>query len=83
MAIRVVLMPHEFNNGDRVVKNDRTWVVNDFDTWGRGIGVGIVVEPPFRVDDLGEVDVWWPAGRCFEKIDGLLPAPDTREISSK
>ena len=75
-------MPYVFKVGDRVVKNERTWVVNDFDNWGRGIGVGVVVEPPFRVDDLGEVDVRWPHGRCFEKIEGLLPAPDVEEISS-
>jgi hypothetical protein len=76
-------MPREFKIGDSVVKNDRTWIVNDFGTWGRGIGVGIVVEPPFRVNDLGEVDLRWPAGRSFEKIDGLLPAPYTEETSNK
>ncbi len=76
-------MPYVFKVGDRVVKNERTWVVNDFDNWGRGIGVGVVVEPPFRVDDLGEVDVRWPHGRiALRKIEGLLPAPDVEEISS-
>jgi hypothetical protein len=76
-------MPNEFKAGDRVVKNEKTWVVNAFDGWGRGIGIGVVVEPPFRVDDLGAVDVLWPHGRCFEQIEGLLPAPDAEEVSSQ
>lgn len=30
--------------GDKVIKK-KTWIPNDFDNWGRGIGIGIVVEP--------------------------------------
>jgi hypothetical protein len=45
-------------------------VANEFDGWGRGVGVGVVVEGPFEVD--GEVDVRWPAGRCFERVEGLV-----------
>jgi hypothetical protein len=56
---------NQFNIGDKVVKNEETWEPNDFDGWGRGIGVGIIVEPPFEMDE-GEVDVRWPNGRCFE-----------------
>lgn len=63
-------MDQTFQVGDRVVKNEATWVASDFDAWGRGIGVGVVVEGPFEVD--GEVDVRWPGGRCFERIDGLV-----------
>jgi hypothetical protein len=69
-------MPRSFSVGDKVVKNDKTWVANDFDSWGRGIGIGVVVEPPFPMAD-SEVDVRWPAGRCFEDTFGLLPAPET------
>jgi hypothetical protein len=54
-----------FHIGDQVIKNPSTWVVCEFDGWGRGMGVGIVVEPPF-VLDADEVDVRWPGGRCFE-----------------
>ena len=57
--------------GDRVIKNPETWEVTEFDQWGRGIGVGIIVEPPFELDDL-TVDVRWKNGRCFENINGLI-----------
>ena len=59
--------------GDYVVKNPSNWVANDFDSWGRGIGIGRVVESPFDLQD-NEVDVRWPAGRCFEYVEQLLPA---------
>jgi hypothetical protein len=65
-----------FKIGDRVIINPVTHRPNPFDAWGRGLGVGVVVEPPFDLDD-GSVDVRWPAGRCFEYILELLPAPPT------
>jgi hypothetical protein len=64
----------KFNVGDKVVKNPDTWVVNDFDSWGRGVGIGEIDEAPVPLEDLGLVDVRWPAGRCAEHCDGLLPA---------
>ena len=51
--------------GDRVVRNPATWKPNEFDSWGRGIGIGVVVEPPFVLDS-DEVDVRWLGGQCFE-----------------
>lgn len=63
-----------FHIGDRVVRNPATWKPNDFDSWGRGEGVSVVVEPPFSLD-ADTVDVRWPNGRCFEAVAGLLPAP--------
>ena len=64
-----------FPIGSLVVKNPDRWTLYpDFDAWGRGIGVGLVVEPPFPLRD-DEVDVLWPAGRCFEWAEGLLPRP--------
>ena len=69
----------QFIVGDKVIKNPNTWEPNDFDGWGRGEGVGTVVEPPFELD-ADEADVRWPGGRCFEKTHQLLPAPeDTQE----
>jgi hypothetical protein len=74
-------MGARFQVGDRVVKNPATWRPNDFDAWGRGQGVGLVVEPPFALDP-SEVDVRWPAGRCFEFEAQLLPAPAEGEPAS-
>ena len=63
-----------FAVGDRVVKNPATWQSNAFDSWGRGVGIGVVVEPPFALGPA-EADVRWPGGRCFEWAAQLLPAP--------
>jgi hypothetical protein len=67
-------MERKFRVGDRVVRNPATWQPNEFDSWGRGRGVGVVVEPPFALGP-DEVDVRWPGGRCFEGVEQLLPAP--------
>ena len=56
-----------------VGKNPDSWVSNDFDSWGRGVGIGQIVDPPYELNE-NEVDVRWPGGRCFEKVDQLLPA---------
>jgi len=64
----------KFKIGDRVVRNPATWKPNELDAWGRGQGVGIVIEPPFHLGDTA-VDVRWTCGRCFEEVAGLLPAP--------
>lgn len=64
----------QFKIGDRVIKNPETWHANEFDSWGRGVGGGIVVEPPFPLEK-DSVDVRWPAGRCFELVEELLTAP--------
>lgn len=61
--------------GDRVRRNPETWERSDLDSWGRGVGVGEVVEPPFSLDD-GQVDVRWPGGRCFELVTQLMLADE-------
>jgi hypothetical protein len=66
-------MTIKFNIGDKVIKNPETWQVNEFDGWGRGLGIGTVIDSPFPVDDLDLVDVRWPTGRCFEACGDLLP----------
>ena len=60
----------EYKIGDKVVKNETNWIPNDFDNWGRGIGIGEIVEPPFELFNH-ELDVRWPNGRCFETIDQI------------
>lgn len=45
--------------GDKVVKCKEDWEPNDFDSWGRGIGVGVIVEPSFELSEL-EFDVRCP-----------------------
>lgn len=71
-----------FRIGDRVVKNPAAWRPNALDAWGRGEGVGVVVEPPFAIDDLELVDVRWPAGRCMEAIEGLQLASSDRSTAA-
>jgi hypothetical protein len=66
----------KLNIGDKVIKNTITWKKNEFDAWGRGKGVGLIVASPFAIDDLDMVDVCWPAGRCFEKTDQLIKVND-------
>lgn len=61
----------DFKIGDQVVKNPETWIPSDFDSWGAGEGVGVIVEPPFELDEHS-VDVRWPGGRCFQKKSELL-----------
>ena len=68
--------------GDRVVKDPGAWTANDFDGWGRGRGIGEVVDPELPLDP-GEADVRWPAGRCFENERWLLrydPALEDLEL---
>lgn len=67
-----------FRVGDRVVKAAETWEPNEFDRWGRGEGVGEVVEPPFPLGPE-TVDVRWPTGRCFEAVSGLRLHTDSPE----
>lgn len=47
--------------GDKVVKNQEMWEHSDFDRWGIGEGVGIVISV-----DCGLVDVQWTAGRAYQ-----------------
>lgn len=64
-------MSDKFKIGTEVVKNAKTWKPNDFDKWGRGVGIGVVVEPPFPLDE-DSVDVRWPKGRCFEYKEEII-----------
>ena len=57
--------------GDRVERDPSRWRASDFDVWGRGDGVGMVVRSPLPLADLGKVDVRWPAGRCVEDVVAL------------
>ncbi|MDB5312408.1 MAG: hypothetical protein JWO38_6610 [Gemmataceae bacterium] len=50
-----------FRVGDRVANNPTTWLPNDFDSWGRGQGIGVVVESPFALAASGSTR---PSGCC-------------------
>ena len=60
-----------FKLGDKVIKNEETWIPNDFDGWGRGLGIGEVVERSYGMTD-DEVDVRWDGGRCYEFKEQLI-----------
>ena len=61
-----------FAVGDRVVKDPAGWIPTDFDAWGAGEGIGVVVE----VDPaLYLADVRWPAGQAWQAFAELLPVP--------
>lgn len=62
-------MKMEFELHDKVVKNDENWIPNDFDGWGRGEGVGEVVE--IFPEDSSFVDVRWEGGRCYEFVSQI------------
>lgn len=66
-----VLRAELARSGDRVTRDASRWQASEFDAWGRGVGVGLVVTPPVMLADLGKVDVQWPAGRCTEDVEGL------------
>jgi hypothetical protein len=72
----------KFEVGDKVIKNHETWIINEFDSWGRGEGVGVVVEPPFETEN-SEVDIKWNKGRCFESVEQLIQFYDTTEFFEK
>ena len=53
--------------GDKIVKNSNSWKVTEFDSWGRGVGIGTVIE----IIDTDTVDVRWSGGICYEHIDQI------------
>lgn len=68
---------NRFKVGDHVIKNPATWRPSEFDSWGAGEGVGIIAEPPFALD-AADVDVRWPAGRCFQREEELFPVTENK-----
>src|SRR3954447_5787558 len=52
------LMTAQFKPGDLVQKNPKTWMANFADPFGRGRGVGRVIEPKSHLYE-NEVDVQW------------------------
>jgi hypothetical protein len=56
--------------GDYVVKIPAVWPPNEFDAWGCGEGVGLVL--PDQPDaDIGLVDVQWAGGRATHRVEEL------------
>lgn len=63
-----------FNIGDKVVKG-KGYIPNEFDSWGRGFGIGevVAVEP--------DIDVMWTTGRCYEDADQIMSINELRKAS--
>lgn len=59
-----------YSTGTRVVKEERFWIESEFDFWGAGLGVGIIVNDE---ESLGGsyVDVKWPNGKAYQNINEL------------
>ena len=72
---RRLIRINRFEVGTRVVRSLETWKTNEFDSWGRGDGVGVVVEPPFTLA-AHKVDIRWTSGSCFESTNQFLVASD-------
>lgn len=73
--------------GQLVRLRPECWREHGFNHWGRGLGVGIVVDPTFELSPV-DCDVVWPAGRCWElsaELEVVAPsstaAVDTRTPS--
>lgn len=60
---------------DKVIKNHDTLVENDFDSCCRDLGVDIIVEQPFSMDD-NEIDVICNNVSCFETVDNVIKNED-------
>ena len=67
--------PKWFTLGDRVVKDPDNWEPSEFDAWGSGIGVGVVVGTP----DGCTIDVRWPGGRSYHDAKELKLASTANE----
>lgn len=65
-------MNHGLKPGDRVVKNRANWIPSEFDAWGAGDGVGVVVANVHGREIAGEVDVRWPTGRAMQRPEELI-----------
>lgn len=66
-----------FKPGDKVVKNPETWEASDFDRWGAGEGVGVVIS-----NEAGVVDVQWTAGRAYQRFWELKLAEESDHAAS-
>ena len=66
-------METQFKIGDRVRANPATWLPTEQDQFGRGVGIGIIVVPPFFLEPEF-ADVRWVGDRSFEHVSRLLPA---------
>lgn len=55
----------KFKIGDRVIKNPSGWQCTEFDEWGAGEGIGVIVSPDIPLDE-DCYDVRWPTGRAFQ-----------------
>ena len=73
-------IPEPMRPGTKVIKNPETWLPIFFYTWGAGEGVGEVM-PSVLVNPErdGMVDVRWPTGRCFHRVEELIPLKSNKK----
>jgi hypothetical protein len=55
---------------DKVIKNEGNWVPNEFDAWGRGVGIGEIIS---IVGNYGQIR--WPNGIHLENLSHLKLMP--------
>lgn len=59
----------KFEIGEKVIKDEKNWISNEFDSWGRGVGVGVIDS---YSNNIEEIYVKWINGRSLEKLDQIV-----------
>lgn len=63
---------HPYRIGDKVKKNPEKWIVSDYDTLGRGRGIGTVAAIAWDGDGRPYVDVDWNSGFAMHYCEEII-----------